>query len=979
MADSSLIARGGGLVRARGERWCLHRVEPGEGCTACVLVGLGASNAARRLTLLAPFDRIEPWERRPHPRVVTRQAALRAAAAAVAAERLCGVPAAAAAAGLALLSWQLVPAILLSRGLAHRLLLADAVGLGKTVQAGLAVAELRARGLASRTLLVVPAGLRDVWAQELTDRFGLAPAMADLAWLARRARALPPGVNPWSIEPLVIASIDFVKQPEVLAGLAGLSWDLLVVDEAHTIGSDSARARTVAALARRALRVLLVTATPHDGDPPRFAALAGLGRLSRDEPPATLVRRTRASIGMPADRRERILRIGPTPDEHRLLDLLAQYSARVMAEAEGPSAAGARLGTSVLLKRGLSSASALERTLQRRLALVSDAAEGPALQPALPLDPDDERSAGLDEEVPDAVLRYRGLAHPAVERAWLRLLAQTARVAARRESKVCALRRLLRRCGEPALIFTEYRDTLGIIARQLGDLGPAALLHGALGPDERERAVRAFTRGPARLLLATDVASEGLNLHERCRLAITFELPWNPLRLEQRVGRVDRIGQRRRVHAVHLVARGTREEDLLTRLETRRARIARALPRDDAEATASPSLFTGSPAGPGGACGSPPPASSSLAPAGSPDWPDAPPADVGRKAAGRAAAQPHAPSGGDPQDPPRDEATIPPPAVLLDLEAATRAIQSVRRARRLLAPAPPGIGPAPVGSGTSPPGPSPHGAIEAAVARTEARLARGHPWVACLRPSARRPWSGMLLVFVATRWASSGHESDRTALAMHVPMPVPVLRRRQQVRAWAFPRIAALEAALGPCLGRHLAARWTAGGAVDAAADARQAARRALVANELAEAARRQTPAPSLFGRYAASRPEAFRTPAPPGPRAAGMLEPAEGKRSARGRPRPDAAGTAPAPSAPASGSSGWPVHTDGPWLALVLLAPGDGRQAPLPPAVSERGEPALREHRPGAGGGIARSDHAGAAAALAGLDPDSSFDRSRP
>jgi hypothetical protein len=121
--------------------------------------------------------------------------------------------------------------------------------------------------------------------------------------------------------------------------------------------------------------------------------------------------------------------------------------------------------------------------------------------------------------------------------------------------------------AEPLIIFTEYRDTLARVARSINE--PVAVLHGGLSRHERAEALRAFTEGRRRILLATDAAGEGLNLHHRCRIVINLELPWNPMRLEQRIGRVDRIGQRRTVHAFHLVAAGTGEERLLTELRER--------------------------------------------------------------------------------------------------------------------------------------------------------------------------------------------------------------------------------------------------------------------------------------------------------------------------------------------------------------------------------------------------------------------------
>jgi hypothetical protein len=157
------------------------------------------------------------------------------------------------------------------------------------------------------------------------------------------------------------------------------------------------------------------------------------------------------------------------------------------------------------------------------------------------------------------------------ERELLGRLAAAARAAAARETKVSALVRILERAAEPAVVFTEYRDTLVHLEEVLAR--PVAMLHGGLTREERTAALADFTSGRRTVLLATDAAGEGLNLHHSCRTVINLELPWNPMRLEQRIGRVDRIGQRRTVHAFHLIARGTGEMRILDRL---RARIRRA-------------------------------------------------------------------------------------------------------------------------------------------------------------------------------------------------------------------------------------------------------------------------------------------------------------------------------------------------------------------------------------------------------------------
>jgi len=181
-----------------------------------------------------------------------------------------------------------------------------------------------------------------------------------------------------------------------------------------------------------------------------------------------------------------------------------------------------------------------------------------------------------DDEEPATELMAAGLDDREEECRWLEHILQLARLAEPGESKLDALWRLLRRAREPAIVFTEYRDTLDRLADALRDLAPVTL-HGGLSAAARHEVLHQFTTGSAGLLLATDAASEGLNLHHRCRLVINLELPWTPVRLEQRIGRVERLGQTRRVHAVHLLAADTCEELSVAALLVRTERVAEVL------------------------------------------------------------------------------------------------------------------------------------------------------------------------------------------------------------------------------------------------------------------------------------------------------------------------------------------------------------------------------------------------------------------
>jgi len=184
-------------------------------------------------------------------------------------------------------------------------------------------------------------------------------------------------------------------------------------------------------------------------------------------------------------------------------------------------------------------------------------------------------ATGDSDEEPAFELGVAGLSDPREEQRWLQHVATLARNATAHESKVRALQRLLRRFDEPTIVFTEYRDTLEHIAVKLERFVPLTL-HGGLTSRERTDVIAQFNGGQTRLLLATDAASEGLNLHRRCRFVVNLEVPWTPVRLEQRAGRVDRIGQARRVHVLNLAAAGTHDEVTKEQLWARGERIAAA-------------------------------------------------------------------------------------------------------------------------------------------------------------------------------------------------------------------------------------------------------------------------------------------------------------------------------------------------------------------------------------------------------------------
>jgi len=555
---------GEGLVVVRGGRWRVLAIASHEDCEAW---RLAAADGADTATLLVPFDRPRLLRRDPLQRLVSRRRWMASLGAVIASTTGHDELRTAAGAKIDLHPYQLEPVLACLEGV-PRVLIADEVGLGKTIQAGLIISELAARGEAERVLVVAPAGLCTQWRVELEERFHLEPAVVDAA--ALRSLASWPSVEagPWQRVAVAIASVDFVKRPEVLRGMSPARYDLLVVDEAHGCAHARERSAAIGWLARRSRRVVLLTATPHDGDAAAFDALCATGRLD-DEPPLLVFRRTRRSVGSAGRRRIHLVRVRLSPAEEALHAALERYTSRVWrARATDPGGRNARLAMIVLRKRAASGPTALLLSLARRLEWLSRAQEDATLQLQLPLG--SEADFDVEDAQPDALLAAPGLEDTETECRALRRLVDAARAAAAHDSKLASLGRLLSRAREPAIVFTEYRDTLDRLAACLHDAhGPIATLHGGMSVGERDAAVRAFNSGRAATLLATDAAAHGLNLQSGCRLVVNVELPWNPVRLEQRIGRVDRIGQARRVHGFNLVAAGTCEDRVLARLVAR--------------------------------------------------------------------------------------------------------------------------------------------------------------------------------------------------------------------------------------------------------------------------------------------------------------------------------------------------------------------------------------------------------------------------
>jgi len=517
--------------------------------------------------------------------------------------------------------YQLVPVTRLLAGPHRNLLIADDVGLGKTIEAGLCLVELMARGVGRRALLVVPPGLLDQWVEEMQRRFGLAfKAIADSASLDHAQTALADGVSPWAFHDRVITSTEYLKRPEVHAAALRRPWDVVVVDEAHYLAESgspaspySTRRTRLGRVLRAATRsLLLLTATPHNGYrhsfrslleliEPTDATLEGDPAAVRQRVGRAMVRRlkpqitrsaadgTRGPAFVPRAPVERIEVACETADEREVFALVSRYCTRTVAAAAGSVESDlVSFAMQIVKKRMLSSRLALARTVAHRLDALKEGAkqaagnEGPSraevreLQGDLPLP---EREA---ERIVERVLRSAvppdARRRNAEKRQLQEIRRALERVANRPDPKVERLvadlrARVLAESGEKAIVFTEYRDTLEAIRQAFAaapELASAWVeLPGGLTARQRRERIAAFAAPECRVLLATDAASEGLNLQRYCRRLYHVELPWNPNRLEQRSGRIDRYGQRRTPQVAYLFYADSPEDRVLDRLVTR--------------------------------------------------------------------------------------------------------------------------------------------------------------------------------------------------------------------------------------------------------------------------------------------------------------------------------------------------------------------------------------------------------------------------
>ena len=652
----------GTQVQARGLAWEVVHSEPAGGEHRYRLRCTDGDFRGMELDLLYPFEEITPIVTELDPKRAGRLAQWRLYHEAFLLEQALGPSALLAVqpGRLDIAPYQLVPVMRAIRMSRPRLLLADGVGLGKTVEAGLVIAELIARRRAHRILIVSPAGpLLEQWRAEMRDRFGLRfDTVCSSGELQERRRSLVLGANPFDHLSFCLTSIDFAKQEKVLQELERTVWDLVIIDEAHhcvSLGSggdweDSQRRRLAEVLAKQTDGLLLLTATPHDGFDAHFASVMelldpslvdGRGGLRGERYRQHVVRRLKQHIKDPVtgaplfkDRQVFPCPVSYSPETHPLFAAMQQALMAAIAprlkQAVRQQKFGEVLAFVSLLKRSVSTAAACHRTLsvirdryadmvargesetetrrqrlktlkdyQRRLerfgALSFEEEQDQAFLEAEDM-ASDLLSNGLEEfalkidEIQRTQRRHREqgkriqTTRDALDA--LVTLAEEARPQDPKLSAVLGQVQAIRQAKPVAniLVYTEYTDSQDSLVAYL----KAALAQGSLsgevlaisGSDSeavRTSITERFKTHDGIVLVSTDATSEGLNLHARCHHLIHLELPYNPNRLEQRNGRIDRYGQKETPIVRYLYLAGSFEERLLMRLvakfERQRARL----------------------------------------------------------------------------------------------------------------------------------------------------------------------------------------------------------------------------------------------------------------------------------------------------------------------------------------------------------------------------------------------------------------------
>lgn len=488
-----------------------------------------------------------------------------------------------------------------------RFLIADDPGAGKTIMAGLVIKELKLRHLIKRILIITPGHLKDQWRREMKDRFEEIFIVVDRGFLGSFY-----GQNVWMREQQIITSIDFAKQEDILNGLSAVDFDLIIVDEAHKMSAfrygekldKTIRYRLGERLSELCTHLLFLTATPHRGDPENFRLFLDLlepgffattdmvsESIQQQENPL-FIRRIKEDLkdfeGKPLflPRYVDTISFNLGVESYAEKDLYNGLSRYVNEQYNKALTKDKRRNVAfalVILQRRLASSTyALLRSLERRKRRLEDMIEKTELkyrEDGISYDFDEvedmsEEERWKQEELWEALSVAENRQELDAEIDTLTRLIDQARSIVNTDPPVEAKLRHLKEAlynlnnkypGSKILIFTESRDTLEYLEKNMRLWNySVCTIHGGMGLEERIKAEAIF-KNEAQILVATEAAGEGINL-QFCNLMINYDLPWNPNRLEQRMGRIHRYGQNKEVFIFNLVASDTREGRVLTAL-----------------------------------------------------------------------------------------------------------------------------------------------------------------------------------------------------------------------------------------------------------------------------------------------------------------------------------------------------------------------------------------------------------------------------
>jgi len=499
--------------------------------------------------------------------------------------------------------------------------------------AGLLMRELKLRGLAERTLIVCPANLTFQWQRELREKF-------DEKFVVLKGGDLRAqfGVNQWIETGQLITSLDLAKRNDILPGLRQAHWDLVIVDEAHRMSASSEDHKSLRYKLGELLRdttdhLLLLTATPHKGDPDNFSLFLQLldedafadsrsirEAMDKRRAPFYLRRTKEAMVYFPERQSDgswgakkiftkriphtvRFAIDGAEFDLYRDVTRFVKAQSTRAGQEDDPRARAVGFLMALYQRRLASSTYALRHSLENRIRRLQDnlqraltlAREAP---PDLP-DPEDleemeEAERARLEAILEAMTIARNPGEVQQEIAELRILSEQAQAVedAGVEEKLSRLRRLLQDEGffddenQRLLIFTEFKDTLDYLVQKMRDWNfRVGFIHGGMKPGSRDEPgtrlfmEQQFREGAIQVLVATEAAGEGINL-QCCHILFNYDIPWNPNRLEQRMGRIHRYGQTEDCLIFNFVAGNTVEGKVLERLLEKLQEIRDALDDD---------------------------------------------------------------------------------------------------------------------------------------------------------------------------------------------------------------------------------------------------------------------------------------------------------------------------------------------------------------------------------------------------------------